>query len=597
VSFFASSGFLSSSAYLVCVSAANGSGFNGYGGAQPCSYSTSAEPFAQEVGGTSVATPAMAGVMALINEKTGAAQGSPNAGLYALASKQTYSSCSAESVTAGGSCYFNDIDQGTIAMPCDYDAYVTTPSPNCTISHSGDYVGILTDPVSGAAGFNATTGYDLATGLGSLNVANVVNAWTAVTPGSATPTVTVTPSPSSINSNNTLSVTVTIAGGSGAPKDGNGNTIVPTGSVTLTASGSTYTATGTLAASGSYAFTIPANSLPGTAGGQSDTLTARYAGDVNYAAKTGTGTVTVTTSTTSLLTPTITPSPTSQSVNSEGSFTEKVTVSGSGIIPTGTVTLTSGSFNSGPQALVNGVYTFTVGSANTQSPLAAGTDTMTISYSGDSNYSPGTPATATVTITESTFTLTPGAPSSSSVTPGQSATVVVTAAPTANYTGTVSLACAFTSGPTESYSDDAPTCSGSNSGQINLATCGSSCTVTFTIGTTASFTVAQNRRPNLPGSGNREWLGAGSGTVLALLVFFGIPARRRSWRSMLSILVAMAVIGTLASCGGGGNSGGGGGGGYTDPGTAAGTYTFTLTATGNPTVTPTVTKTFTVTVN
>jgi len=44
------------------------------------------------VGGTSVATPAMAGVMALINEKTGEAQGLANPGLYGLAATQTYSS-------------------------------------------------------------------------------------------------------------------------------------------------------------------------------------------------------------------------------------------------------------------------------------------------------------------------------------------------------------------------------------------------------------------------------------------------------------------------------------------------------------------------
>ena len=82
----------------------------------------------------------MAGVMALINQKTGAAQGNPNAELCKLASQQTYSGCSAESVTAGStSCYFNDIDQGNNAMPCDYDAFMSTPlSPNCAIAHSGD---------------------------------------------------------------------------------------------------------------------------------------------------------------------------------------------------------------------------------------------------------------------------------------------------------------------------------------------------------------------------------------------------------------------------------------------------------------------------
>ena len=45
VSFFASDGFLSSSAYLVCVSAASQD--------PECTYATSSEPFAEEVGGTS----------------------------------------------------------------------------------------------------------------------------------------------------------------------------------------------------------------------------------------------------------------------------------------------------------------------------------------------------------------------------------------------------------------------------------------------------------------------------------------------------------------------------------------------------------------
>jgi hypothetical protein len=120
--------------------------------------------------------------------------------------------------------------------------------------------------------------------------------------------------------------------------------------------------------------------------------------------------------------------------------------------------------------------------------------------------------------------------------------------------------------------------------------------VTFTIGTYAPITAALDR-PKLPGGGNKGWLGAGSGAILALLVFFGIPARRRSWRNMLSILVVMVAIGTLASCGGGGNNSGGGGSGPSDPGTLAGTYTYTVTASANPSVTPTVTQTFTVTVN
>jgi hypothetical protein len=90
------------------------------------------------------------------------------------------------------------------------------------------------------------------------------------------------------------------------------------------------------------------------------------------------------------------------------------------------------------------------------------------------------------------------------------------------------------------------------------------------------------------------WAEAEGGAVLALLVFFGIPARRRAWRNMLGAFILLAAIGSLAACGGGSKSGGGGGG---NPGTTAGAYTFTITGTGTPAVTPAVTTTFTVTVN
>ena len=577
VSFFASAGSLSSSAYLVCVSADTTIDGKTY---QPCSYSNNVEPFAQEVGGTSVATPAMAGVMALINQKAGAAQGSPNKELYALAAKQTYSSCSAEAVTANSTgCYFNDIDTGTIAMACVYDSAVLSESasPNCTIAHAGDYIGILN-------GYSANTGYDQATGLGSLNVANVVNAWTATTPGSAMPTVTVTANPTSINTNNLLQVTVTAAGATGAPQSPLGQTIPPSGTVTLSY-GTTYSATGALNNSGSATITVPANTLPGSAGGQSDTLKAAYAGDVNYAATSGTGQVTV--SSAALLTPTLamTQTPSGSTIN------VAVSVTGSGATPTGFVILSaaSGSFPATTQWIGTSPCTsasncvFTV-----QASSFTGTVTLTAQYSGDIHYAPGQ---NTVQVVGATFTLTPGTPSSSSVTPGLSATDAVSASAVNGYAGTVTLSCAQSS--TTASGGDGTTCNVSNSGQINLATCGSSCSVTFTIGTTAPMAARMER----PVPSGRGWLGAGSGAVLALLVFLGIPARRRSWRAMLSVLVALVALGVMSSCGGGGSSGGGGGGGQNDPGTTAGTYTYTVTASSTPSVTPTVTTTFKVVVN
>ena len=96
----------------------------------------------------------------------------------------------------------------------------------------------------------------------------------------------------------------------------------------------------------------------------------------------------------------------------------------------------------------------------------------------------------------------------------------------------------------------------------------------------------------MPGSG---LFGAGGGAVLALLVFFGIPARRRSWRSMVGMVIAMIAIGFMAGCGS--SSSNSSSGGKSDPGTTAGTYTYTVTSTPNPSVSPAVSTTFTVTVN
>ena len=569
VSFFASDGFLSSSAYLICVTE---DGFD-------CSYSNNEEPTAQEVGGTSVATPAMAGIMALINQKSGSSQGSPNVELYKLAAKQTYSSCSAETVKTSASCYFNDIDTGTIAMPCDYGAadggnqggQPTTAgvvSPNCAVTTSGDLVGVQT-------GYSATAGFDLATGLGSVNVANLVNAWPA-TAGTSAAKVTVAPAVNTLNSSNTLNVTITVASTTNGP--------TPTGSVSLAASGngSSFTASGTLSSGGTATITIPANSL----GAGTDTLTATYSGDSVYASTTGTAQVVVTTTT--LLTPTVTVSPASTSLNSDATLGVTVTVGGTGITPTGTVTLTAGSYSSGATALAGGVYNFTV-PANS---FSGTTGTITASYSGDTNYAAAS-GTNTVTVTESTFKLTAGTPSPATVAPGASSTVAVQVAAVAGYAGSVTLTCQQTS--TTASGGDGASCS-AGSGGVTLSSSTTTGTITLTVGTTAPITAAL-AYPKVRKNGN-GWMGAGGGAVLAFLMFLGVPARRRSWRAMLGVLVLMGALGAMTACGSSStNGGGGGGGGNSDPGTTAGTYTFSVTATGSPSVTPAVTTTFTVTVN
>jgi hypothetical protein len=539
VSFFAGNGLLGS-AYVVCVS--------DIGTACLASATSTTEPAGQEIGGTSVASPAMAGVMALINQKAGSAQGNPNSELYILAGQQTYSSCSAETVVAtSGSCYFNDIDTGTNAMPC------ASGSPACTVSTSGDPVGVL-------SGFSGATGYDEASGLGSLNVTNVVNGFAAVSTGTAIATVGVSASPSSFTSAQGTSVTVTVTGASSTP----------TGTVQLS-TGAFISASKSLSG-GSVTFTLS----PGVLAVGTDTVRASYSGDATYAAAAGTTTVTVTQAV--YITPTVTVTPASNSIDTGQTLNVAVAVTGAGPQPTGTVTLSGGGYTASAQKLVAGNYTFAI-PANS---LSVGTDTLTVSYSGDGSYASGV-GSATVTVTASAFALSSASPAA--ISPGGSATSTITATSSTAYSGTITLTCALTTSP--AGASNVPTCSTSGGATITMAAGTASGSGSVTVATTAATSAM--KRPPVGG-----WAEAGSGAVLALLVFFGIPARRRGWRAMLGAFVLLASLGSLTACGGGSSSSNGGGG---NPGTTAGSYVFTVTGTGSDPAKTVQTTTFTVVVN
>lgn len=258
------------------------------------------------------------------------------------------------------------------------------------------------------------------------------------------------------------------------------------------------------------------------------------------------------------------------------------TVTGTGIAPTGTVTLSGGGYTSPTGTLSGGSYTFTI-PANS---LNAGTDTLAVSYSGDTNYAPTT-GTAAVTVTIPAFTLAASVPEA--VAPGSSATSSVTITGVSGYTGTVTLACSLTSAP--SGATNLPTCSTDNS-TVTLSAGATTSKKTFTVSTLKS-TSTRGRT----GYGNRsEWSGANGVAVLALLMCLGIPHRRRAWQSMLGILAAIAVLGSLTGCSNSllQNSSSTG---PNNPGTGASAYTFTVTGTSTPSVSPTPTATFTLVVN
>ncbi|HWF37167.1 MAG TPA: S53 family peptidase [Candidatus Acidoferrales bacterium] len=188
-------------------------------------------PLLQGVGGTSVSVQAFAGITALINQQTGGRQGNFNPTLYSLAAAQSASSCNSTS-NPSTACVFYDTTVGTVAMDCD------AGTPNCVVNTTGDSIGIL-------SGFNAGVGFDLATGLGSVNIGNLINKFPNFSLSSSVTTFTV-----SSTSPGTSTVTVTSQNGfsgtvqltcSGLPTGASCKFGTP--SVTLAANG---TATSTL---------------------------------------------------------------------------------------------------------------------------------------------------------------------------------------------------------------------------------------------------------------------------------------------------------------------------------------------------------------
>jgi hypothetical protein len=335
---------------------------------------------------------------------------------------------------------------------------------------------------------------------------------------------------------------------------------------------------GTLSA-GSYTFTIPANSLTASASGTLDTLNVAYSGDTNYAAS-PTNTTQVTVTSVAELSPTITVSPAQSSINSAASLVVTGSVTGSGGTAAGNVVLSGGGYTSPSTALSGGNYSITIPAGS----LNAGSDTLTVTYTpaAGSIYAGGSNS-ATVTVVEASFILTVTTQPAAISSPGGSAAATVTVGAGNGFTGQVTFSCVQTGGPSNA-SGDTPVCLYSTS-PVSVGG-----TETFTVETEAVVS-AQLAYPKPLGKGS-GWAGAGGGALLACLVFLGIPARRRSWRSMLGILVVMVALGGMSSCGGGGGSTSTG-----DPGTALGTYTFQVTGAGNPTVTPAPSTTFSVTVN
>jgi subtilase family serine protease len=233
--------------YLFCSSDSNATGVSG-----SCSngFRDSNNTYLTVAGGTSFAAPIFSGMLALINQKLNSTgQGVINSTLYQLASSSsTYASA------------FHDITSGSNAC--------TAGSSYCSGSATSQYA--------------ATTGYDQATGLGSVDLYNLFSAWptpssTSSKVNSATSLAAATASPSSGASD---VITITVSSASSTV------TSTPTGTISIVVDGTTVNSSHTLT-DGSATYTF-SSTTSGT-----HVVSATYSGDGTFSGSTGTITLTI----------------------------------------------------------------------------------------------------------------------------------------------------------------------------------------------------------------------------------------------------------------------------------------------------------------
>lgn len=162
------------------------------------------------IGGTSVASPTFAGIVALIDQLTGSAQGNVNQRLYALASLAPDA--------------FHDITVGSNIVPC------TVGTTDCT---------------TGILGYNTTTGYDQVTGLGTIDANNLAQSW------APSYTLSINPSTLTLTDSSSGTATVTVAAVGGFT-----GTVSFTCSVPSTLTNTACTVPGSVSGSGTTTVTI-----------------------------------------------------------------------------------------------------------------------------------------------------------------------------------------------------------------------------------------------------------------------------------------------------------------------------------------------------
>ena len=332
-------------------------------------------------GGTSFSSPIMAGIQALVNQKTGSKWGNPNPVYYQLAASEYGSSGNPSCSSTNGngvasSCIFYDVTQGDMDVNC-------TGTNNC-YTPSGTNGVFSTSSSSYSQAYGTTTGWDFATGIGTVNAYNLATNWNS---GVVTPTSSI-----AISSVNSSSVTL-LRGGSAQSLTVGLTRSNFTGSVTLSTSGlptgvtATYTQPG-MGNSGSIS--LKAASTAALVSNQSITITASGSG------VSATATFTLTLTSPAIAISRVSPSSVTLARGSSASLTVNLTRSNF----TGSVTLSTSGLPTGITATYTQPSTRNSGAislkaASNASLVSSRSITITASGSGVSS------ATATFTLTVS----------------------------------------------------------------------------------------------------------------------------------------------------------------------------------------------------
>ena len=544
------------------------------------------------VGGTSAGTPAFAGIIALVNQQTGQRQGNANYMLYALAAKDTnYTGGNCNSSvghTPATGCVFNDVSKGNIGVACVKGSTSIIDNGTSWCAGTGSTYGVTV--ANGTVAYAAGAGYDLATGLGSINVANLLSKWSTAA-RTATTTTLSNASSTGVTSGSTFSVKVTVTSSTGTPTGNVSLTALGSGGNTILGSvGASTIGTGFFTLSGGST-TVSTNLLPpGTAsiegyydgdathGASTSAPLALAVGGANQTSKTTLNWVTFDVNNNPVL------STSSQNVAYGSPYILQIAVTNtSGALctnngsvmlpgtpcPVGTVTLTDSGSALKDWPIAGQVNATNIAKLSNQGiaedqpiQLPPGSHSIIASFipsntTTNNNYGPSTSNTLSVTITKASTSVAAFS-SLSSITAGTSVTFtayVVTNSNGDGPTGTMTFTNGSTSMgsancvPTSGAADTTPPLTGMTAGSAY-------CTATLTTAISSVYPSPTGeprvpRTPVIP-------------IVIALMsmVLFGLgwrwmpQPRRRAYAYAGLVVFALLAVG-IAGCGGG--SGGGGG--------------------------------------